>query len=225
MLAIQNRGQHGLLIHPVTKRIRRLMIRTNFLNGIRCSKPCTHDPNRPMKLTHSLKILWLLCVTASNEPAQQRSEPSSYREWIGPSTDWKVEMNLDAKQYQVGKKFPVKFVIRNITDETKKLIATYAFKDYWIEVKTEDGQVVPYTEFATRLRRSGSYSIHDLKIAAGAESKGMIDLADYFQLTKPGDYRVSARRHYSWSAMDSNWKVVPTESSSDPKPVTLTIVP
>ena len=68
-------------------------------------------------------------------------------------------------------------------------------------------------------------SILSPRIEPGAMWKLTINLAEYFELAKPGNYFVSVRRHYSWRGMHSDGKVVPKQNPNDPKAIPFTVTP
>ena len=171
-----------------------------------------------------LVLLFILAIAPgrTEEAPRPSLEPNEWRE--NPA-NWKGELKLATGSFKAGEKIPLHFIARNVSESNKRLVVTYPFRDYWIEIKTADGKIVSYAAVAKHLRLGASYSVRMVLIGSGGEWDAELNLAEYFQLTAPGRYTVSARRHYSWAGISANGKITPDETSSDPKPLTFTVVP
>lgn len=169
-------------------------------------------------------VLWSAFACCAAEQEKETSFDSD--KWNGTATDWKVEARLEKREYQLGKEIPLHLTTRNITKTAKRLVSTYAFADYALEIKNAAGVIVPFTDLVGKLRGpTQAYTLHSPRVEPGAEWKSTLDLTQYFQLNKPGDYIIFVRRYYSPKAMDSGGKGVPKEQSSEATSVVFTLTP
>jgi len=179
-----------------------------------------------MRRIFFLQMLFAWIVLAGVAAESGKEAAFNADKWRGTPSDWQVKAELERKAFQVAMAIPLRLTMRNVTTSAKRLVSTYPFAGFWIQIRNAEGAVVPNTERVAKLRGpTQAASVHSPRVEPGSVFESTINLGEYFQLTKPGTYTVHVRRHYSLGAMDSDGKVVPKESPGDPKPVVFTLTP
>jgi hypothetical protein len=108
----------------------------------------------------------------------------------------KLLVSVSKEHFQVGEPILLKLVLKNDTSQELRLTST-GLKDYKLDVKNEQGKLMPLTATGEALKRIEVISVSKGKITlqpAEELDEGEFPLTDRFELTEPGKYVIIVRR-------------------------------
>ncbi|MFL6546562.1 MAG: hypothetical protein ACJ8LM_15480 [Candidatus Udaeobacter sp.] len=130
-------------------------------------------------------------LTPRNVTKQTKPEQSSEAEG-----GIKLLVSVSKEHFQVGEPILLKLVLKNDTSQELRLVST-GIKDYKLDVKNEQGKLMPLTAAGEALKRTEVISVSKGRITlepAEERDQGEIPLTDRFKLTEPGKYVIVVRR-------------------------------
>ena len=85
----------------------------------------------------------------------------------------------------------------NLSQSTLSVLETNEYREYELSCVDERGSPVPLTKFGQNVHGPGPFGRRFMKeIAPGGKSVDRLDLGKVFSFSKPGAYKVSAKRDY-----------------------------
>jgi hypothetical protein len=136
------------------------------------------------------------------------------------STGFRISALAKTNQHKAREPILVDFLIQNVTKKTLTLVETFPERDYEIEAKNSQGELVRLTARGETLRnnKGANFRVVGSKVKPGEQRKDTIDVAQLYDLSAPGVYYLRASRRIQKLNSDS-WVGVETNT------LTITVVP
>ena len=155
-----------------------------------------------MRVTTTFTLLVYLGILPSSLAiAQEHTSGATDRSWHRPELDhhmFELKVEFDRSSFRLGEPILANVEMTNVSAKSAIVLQTGdAEEEYSVIIKNELGEVLPFTAHGSRLRPNKGRSLIQARhprIAPLHSVKGLIDLTQIVEITKPGLYTVVISR-------------------------------
>lgn len=155
----------------------------------------------------SLIVVFLLAAACAAANAAEHAKPATaadataefehIKNWRGNPKEWKLAASLPEQEYVNGEKWPLKITVTNVSRSSQWLVLGGPWTDFYITVLDDNGWRVPLKHEYYDVNKRGLKMIEysQRRVASSGNAEADIDLAECFDIDKPGTYLLKVERY------------------------------